>query len=187
MVLLVAGCSGPSQNRTAAGPSDGGAFSTGDEGGLTVEKADLNGDGRTDVLSYYREVTGADGKKIKILVRKTVDINGDNKADVNQFFDDQGELLKQELDLDYDKRVDKIVYYKKGKIEREELSSLYDGRFDVKKFYDDGVLVLKQVDTRHNGHFDEFQYFVGNTLARVGWDRDGDGKPEQFEENPATK
>ena len=55
----------------------------------------------------------------------------------------------------------------------------------MRKFYEDGALVVKQVDTVRNGSFDEFQYFAGGKLARVGWDRDGDGKPEVFEENPA--
>jgi antitoxin component YwqK of YwqJK toxin-antitoxin module len=90
------------------------------------------------------------------------------------------------MDLDFDGKIDMIRTWKKGKIEQEQASSRFDGQFDIRKFYEDGVLVLKQVDTKHTGHFDEFQYFQGNKLYRVGWDKDGDGKPETFEENPAA-
>ncbi len=155
--------------------------------GLLVEKADLDGNGQPDVWSYFRETVNKDGSKTRTLVKKTVDLNGDGRPDVTQYFDDAGDLVKEDLDLDFDGRVDVTRTYAKGKVASEDVSSRFDGMFDIRKFYEDGVLVLKQVDTRRTGRFDEYQYFVGNKLYRVGWDRDGDGKPEVFEENPAME
>lgn len=182
-VFLLAACGGGSASTRAADLAP--LMTVEVSGDQVVEKADLNGDGKPDVWNFYRETSEKDGKKTRTLVRKAVDINGDGRLDVTTWFDDNGEVVKEEMDLDYDGRADKIRYLKKGKVEREELSSRFDGQIDVKKFYEDGVLVVKQVDTRHVGQFDEFQYFVGNKLSRIGWDRDGDGKPEVFEENPA--
>ncbi len=154
--------------------------------GRVAERSDINGDGRVDVFLLADEVMGPDNKLRKVPVRKEVDLNADGKVDLTQYFD-EGVVAREELDLDFDGRVDKVARYKDERVESEELSSLFDGRFDVRRYYENGVLVLKQVDTRRNGLFDEFQYFVGNKLARIGWDRDGDGKPELFEENPGVE
>lgn len=153
--------------------------------GTVQEATDLDGNGQPDVWTSYREVKSGKDKVTKVLIRKATDLNGDGRVDVQTLFDDRGDALKEDLDLDFDGRADKVRWYKKGAIDREELCTRFDGRVDVRKYYEDGVLVVKQVDTTRSGRFDEFQYFAGGKLARVGWDRDGDGKPEIFEENPA--
>lgn len=148
--------------------------------GFLVEKADLDGDGSPDVWNYYRE--GAGGK---VLQKKAIDLNGDGRPDAVQVFDESGVLVREELDLDFDSRIDKVRFYENGKLIREEIASHFDGRVDIKKFYENGALVLKIVDSNRDGVFEEYQYFVGGKLERIGWDRDGDGKPEVFETNPA--
>jgi hypothetical protein len=183
-VAALAACSGPgASGPVGTGGVESGMLTTQAAGdGTVLQKADLDGDGSPDVWAYYREKDGR-----KVLVRKSVDLNSDGKPDLTQYYDDAGELQREEIDLDFDLRVDLIRRYEKGKIAAEDVSSRFDGKFDVKKYYDAGVLVLKQVDSRRNGQFDEFQYFVGSKLSRIGWDRDGDGKPEVFEENPAME
>lgn len=153
--------------------------------GTVEQTTDLDGDGQVDVWTSFREVKAGKDQVRRLMVRKAVDLNRDGRVDIQMAYDDQGDLVREELDLDFDGRADVVRHYRKGKPEREDVASRFDGRIDIRKFYEDGVLVVKQVDTARNGHFDEFQYFVGNKLARVGWDRDGDGKPEVFEENPA--
>jgi len=153
--------------------------------GTVLQTADLDGDGQVDVWTSFREQKTGKDQVRRVLVHKAVDLNRDGRVDIQMVYDDQGELVREEMDLDFDGRADLVRHYRKGKLEREDVASRFDGRIDIRKFYEDGVLVVKQVDTARNGHFDEFQYFVGNKMARVGWDRDGDGKPEVFEENPA--
>jgi hypothetical protein len=153
--------------------------------GTMQEVADLDGNGQPDVWTAFREVrTGKDNTQ-RVLIRKAADLNGDGRVDVQTAYDDRGDPLRQDLDLDFDGRGDKVRWYKRGAVEREDICSRFDGHIDVRKFYEDGALVVKQVDTTRTGRFDEFQYFVGGKLSRIGWDRDGDGKPELFEENPA--
>jgi len=191
LLALASGCGGASKSLAGGGngpsPNNMGAAQEKTPDGLISEKSDLNGDGKIDVVVFSTEVKEKGNKILKIPVRKEIDLNGDGRVDVTQYFDERGDITKEELDLDFDGRVDKIVKYQKGKIESEELSSLFDGKFDVRRYFEDGVLVLKQIDTKRTGIFDEFQYYLGNKLARIGWDRDGDGKPEIFEENPAVE
>jgi hypothetical protein len=160
-------------------------MTTTNEEGLVVEKASLAGTGKIDVWTYFRVVEEKNGAKARVLVRKTIDLNADGKPDVSQFYDDRGTLVKEQTDHDFDGRADTVKLFKNGKIDSEEASSLFDGKFDIRKYFEDGVLVVKQVDTRRVGAFDEFQYYKGSKLYRIGWDRDGDGKPEVFDENPA--
>jgi len=186
-VLLIAaaclaGCGGARTKVVSMAPSQGGTLTVAQAGeGVVVEKADLDGDGRVDVWTYIKE--GPSKQKL----RRTVDLNSDGKPDLTEFYGDDGSVVRSEVDVDFDGRVDIKRTYRNGKIESEELASRFDGIFDVRKYYEDGQLVLKQVDTKHSGKFDEFQYFVGNKLYRVGFDHDGDGKPEVFEENPAVE
>ncbi len=185
MTTILGGCSGPSQSvQSRDTPPVLTTERTAE--GLTVRQSDLDGDGRADVFSYYRETPGRQGSTELLLVRKTLDFNQDGKPDVTQEYDAKGRLARESLDMDFDGRVDAVREYEEGQVVREELSYRFDGRFDVRKFYEKGVLVLKTVDTRRSGTFDEFQYFVGGQLTRIGWDRDGDGKPEAFEESPAA-
>lgn len=156
------------------------------EAGVMVEETDTDQDGKTDIWTFYQEVIEKD-KSTKKLLRKSIDLNGDGKVDITKFYDEKGQVIKEEVDQDFDSKVDRVTHYKNEKIQWEEISSQFDGIFDVRKYYEEGALVLKQVSTRRNGVFDEYQYFVGNRLSRVGWDVDGDGKPDRFEDNPEVK
>lgn len=184
VLLLAMGCShakpsiiedefkGPSVITDTVGPK-----------GLSVDKADLNGDGKPDAFIYYK----VDPKtKVRTMVREAFDLNNDGKIDVTKYFDAKGNMIKDEIDQDFDGKIDRIVYYKKNKVYMVLLSSGFDGKFDVKEFFDKGQLVLIKRSTKKNGIFDEFQYFVNHRLVRIGWDKDGDGQPEVFEDNPTV-
>lgn len=185
MALSVACSSSTSATRGPGESAHAPLLSTAVEDGLVVEKASLAGTGKIDVWSYFRVTEDKDGGRGKVIVRKTIDLNSDGKPDVSQFYDDRGTLVKEQIDHDFDGRADTVKVFKNGKIDSEEASSLFDGKFDIRKYYEDGVLVVKQVDSRRVGAFDEFQYYKGSKLYRIGWDKDGDGKPEVFDENPA--
>jgi hypothetical protein len=181
VILFLAACGGSATQYLATAP----VLTTRGPDGTVMETTDLNGDGKADIWTSFREVEVRKDVKQKVLIRRAADLNGDGRVDMVTTFDEKGDVAREDLDLDFDSRADEVRYYKKGKIEREDLATQFDGKFDVRKFFEDGALVVKQVDTTRNGRFDEFQYFTGGKLARVGWDRDGDGKPELFEENPA--
>ena len=193
-MLLVAGCSHQKefvvQPVAAAGP----ALTTKKSGkNMKVVKADLDGDGKADVYVYYK----IDPKtKQEDKVREEADLNGDGRLDLWRWFDKKGRILKDEYDLDFDGKVDERVVYKDGHPYMVELSTQYDGKFDVKEFFamlEDPQthqkrlqMVLLKRSSKRNGIFDEFHYFVDGRLIRIGWDRDGDGRPEVFEDNPSV-
>jgi len=149
--------------------------------GMSIDKADLDGDGKPDAYIYYK----VDPKtKRKTLVKKEFDLNNDGKIDITKYFDAKGNQIKDEVDQDFDGKVDHIVVYKKNKVYMVLLSLTFDGKFDEKEFFDKGKLMLIKRSTKKNGIFDEFQYFVHGRLIRIGWDKDGNGQPEVFEDNP---
>ena len=149
-----------------------------------VDKADMDGDGKTDAYIYYKKdpKTGE-----KVMVREEVDLNADGKIDLKKYYDKKGNSTQDDVDLDFDGVVDRKVIYKNGKVYMVKLSSGFDGKFDIKEFFDKGKLVLIKRSTKKNNLFDEFQYYVDNRLVRIGWDRDGDGQPEVFEDNPTVQ
>ena len=126
--------------------------------GLLQQDIDLDGDGAVEIQNYYRERSDAP----RLLVRKELDLNRDKKVDVVSYFDGDGAL------------------------EREEMDSDYDGRFDWTDHYQKGVRVMSEYDTDYDGRPNVFKYYIkgddGNVhLDRKERDEDGDGKIDVWE------
>jgi hypothetical protein len=85
-----------------------------------------------------------------------------------------------ELDRNADGKVDYRVYYDgNGRVSREELDFNYDGRMDTFYYYVGGVLQREEVDTDNNGRIDLWVYLLeGTFVQRYERDIDGDGKPD---------
>ncbi|HTP57496.1 MAG TPA: hypothetical protein VMM82_01175 [Spirochaetia bacterium] len=85
-----------------------------------------------------------------------------------------------ELDRNGDGVVDYRVYYDaRGKVAREELDFNFDGKMDTFYYYKDGVLQREELDTRFNGQIDIWVYLLeGTYVQRYERDLDGDGKPD---------
>jgi len=141
-------------------------------GGLIEQQIDLNKDERPDVFNFYR----ARKETTRLLVRKEVDLNWDGKIDVRTWFTDSGEIEKEEMDGDFDSRVDWIDHYKGGRRVMSEIDSDYDGAMDLFKYYENGKLRRKERDSKGDGRIDFWEYLdeQGNVL-RTGRDVDGDG------------
>ncbi|MFT5431026.1 MAG: hypothetical protein ACI9OJ_001705 [Myxococcota bacterium] len=153
--------------------------------GTLVERLDLNGDGTPNLWRIYTVEVRDDGQPgKKVLIRKDIDMNRDGRLDVRQHIGADERIEREEMDLDYDGRVDAVVYYKDGKVMKRELDLTLDGRPDVVKIYENGELITKERDTDDNGTFDVWEYYQGGKLVRIGRDRDGDGKPELFDDAP---
>lgn len=84
-----------------------------------VKKFDLNKDKRADLWKVYKYKNTTDGKRVLELVRIEIDLNGDGKIDVRRFYKDNNKT-REEFDLDF------------------------DGRFDVMHFYDDNGNLYKK-------------------------------------------
>lgn len=74
-----------------------------------VKKFDLNKDKRADLWKIYKHKT-TNGKRNLELVRVEIDLNGDGKIDVRRFYKDNNKI-REEFDLDFDGRFDVIHFY----------------------------------------------------------------------------
>ncbi|MBX2801597.1 MAG: hypothetical protein KTR31_28225 [Myxococcales bacterium] len=149
--------------------------------GLVEQEVDLDADGTTDILNYYRPRADAP----RLLVRKELDLNHDGKYDVITFFDDDGNLSREEMDSDYDGRFDWTDHYKRGVRVMSEYDTDYDGVPNMFKYYiqdDDGAVYLdrKERDEDGDGKIDVWERFSKDgEVIRTGRDTDGDGKVDE--------
>lgn len=147
-----------------------------------AQPADVDGDGRPEVVKYYQDVDDPErpGQKKSALMRQDIDLNWDGRLDVCRYFSAAGVVVREELDLDYDARVDDVRWYEEGTIVRSERDRNNDGRADVIRRYKAGKLTQKEVDTNEDGQPDRWEYFDGDRLERVGVDMDHDGKVDRW-------
>ena len=141
--------------------------------GLVEQLVDVNGDGERDVLNFCRERS----ETTRLLVRKEVDLNWDGKIDVRTWFDDDGNIEKEEMDGDFDGRPDWVDHYNGGQRVMSEIDTDYNGTPDLFKYYEKGVVRKKERATNNDGRPDFWEYLdeKGNVL-RTAADTDGDGE-----------
>ncbi|MFP2925415.1 hypothetical protein ACLESO_09380 [Pyxidicoccus sp. 3LG] len=149
-----------------------------------VTTQDVNGDGKPDVWTYTVMVRGPDGQEREVKVRQELDLNWDGRVDLTRYFDDSGEQARETLDLDYDGRVDATYFFEKGINTRRERDVNGDGRADSFTFYEQGALVRKERDTNADGKVDYWEYWEGGQVDRIGEDLDGDGTVDKWTRNP---
>lgn len=172
--LLLVACGPKSSDETNAAEDVAGTLSerTTDDG-LLEQQIDLNGDGAADVFNYYQG-DGAEGARL--LIRKEVDLNWDSRVDVRSWFDLSGQLEKEEMDGDFDGRVDWVDHYQGGKRVLSKVDTDYDGIFDLYKIFEGGKVRRKERDTNGDGNIDFWEYLdEGGRVVKTGQDIDGDG------------
>ncbi len=197
----VAGCGSSNEAQRAQG-GGGGSSTVSDEprggselqqdGSSAIERVDINGDQKPDVFKFYRVVSGEGENAKKVLTRKEMDVNFDQRIDIVQYFTGEASaetLVREEMDLDFDGRVDETRHYKDGYKHLVELDLGFDGRTDTWRYYqltktDDGRNVLRLVekrrDTNGDGAVDTWEYFAGGQLQKIGVDTNNDGAPDRF-------
>jgi hypothetical protein len=112
----------------------------------------------------------------------TSDINKDGNPDAWSYVTN-GYVEKQEIDMNYDGKVDAIYLYDgAGKVVEEVLDTDYDGRMDNWREYEDGNLVLDQVDSNRDGKIDVWVYVDRGKIYKTEKDTTGDGKPDTVNE-----
>jgi hypothetical protein len=152
--------------------------------GKRVVTLDLNQDKQPDVWKIYAAKTEG-GSKVEVLTCKEQDLNYDGRKDIWIYYDDTGNRQMEEMDLDFDGKVDLITIRRGGKVVRQELDTNYDGKPDIWKHFVDEVLERVERDSNYDGRVDYWEYYEGGQLDRVGYDKDGDGKPEELDRAPA--
>jgi hypothetical protein len=179
--LLASACGGTKartgEPRSAPAESASRPMPGGQEGATrNIRSADLDNDGRPEVIKYYKMVTDPKtGEQKSALVRQDIDVNWDGRIDIWRYFGENGLVEKEEWDTDFDGKVDEIRYFEEGVLVRSERDRNNDGRFDVVRHYRAGKLERKESDTNGDGRVDRWEYFNDNVLERIGIDKDHDG------------
>ncbi len=191
-LVLLAGCpSGGQGTEQTQGPASPAAAkedrSRCNASGKRLVTLDLNQDKQPDVWKIYATKTEG-GSKVDLLTCKEQDLNYDGRKDIWIYYDDQGNRQMEEMDLDFDGKIDLITIRRGGKVIRQELDTNYDGKTDIWKYYtDEEVLERVERDSNGDGKVDYWEYYEGGQLDRIGYDKDGDGKPEEFDRAPAAQ
>ena len=150
---------------------------------LVVKRFDLNKDGNPDIINVFKKVpnekTGETPARIYL---KIMDLNHDSRFDLWRFFDiDSGAVLKEELDLDFDGKIDRTDYYINGVVRRSEFDFQFDEKTDIVKSFDEkGAIVLIESDQNGDGKVDYWEFYKNGVLERMEKDMDNDGKSDVF-------
>lgn len=153
-------------------------------GDTTIERYDLNGDGRPDLFKTYvlRGPPGEPEKRTQLLARQDLDLDFDGTVDVRRHFNETGNVVREEMDLDFDGAFDAVDFYSDGVLFRRDLAFNFDGKPSVVKYYNQNKLARKERDTTGDGRLDTFEFYENGKLIRIGVDKDGDEKPDIYTE-----
>jgi hypothetical protein len=190
-IALAAGCGG-AQGKTGGNAGIGTAVE-----GANLERIDSNKRCETganrEVLVDLNQDEKADVRKIyaksgdtELIVCREADLNFDRKLDIFVYFDDDGRIKRDELDLDYDGVIDIISLYAEGRVVKQELDTNSNGVVDRVRFMENGVPARVEGDTDSNGQIDYWEYYEGGKLIRVGMDTDGDGRADTWNRDEAV-
>lgn len=143
-----------------------------------VDTYDLNEDGDAD--QWVIQSTSGE------LIRNERDMNFDGKVDLWQYPGSDGEIVEEEMDLDLDGTVDLVAYYKDGTVRRKKIAVSFKEDFSIVKIYnEEGQLLRVERDEDEDDRTDVWEYYddQGNR-ERIGWDENGDGVPDTFDDLP---
>jgi len=183
-IVAMVACGGKRSNSTSDAYTSKVSEAMNDTTGLVEQSVDLDANGTVEIKNFFRERAEA----ARLLVRKELDMNRDGRFDVISFFDDDGELTREEMDSDYDGAFDWTDHYQDGVRVMSEYDTDADGAPNVFKYYvrnDDGVVVLdrKERDEDGDGKIDVWERFNdAGEVIRTGRDTDGDGRMDVREE-----
>jgi hypothetical protein len=142
-----------------------------------VAAFDVSHHGRPDLWKYSIVV----GEGQERVIRKERDLNGDGRVDFWEAFDEEGNLVKQAYDLDFDGKPDLVITYEKGQLVKKEFAPGFDGMAQTFAYYENGKLVRKERASKNDGKIDTWEYWENGQLDRIGMDLEGDGQVTRWE------
>jgi hypothetical protein len=168
LFAITAACTGAEQAKTTKPTLTS-------RGPVTIQKFDLNGDGKPDAWRHYKQIKGE-----RVLTMKRFDFNFDGRIDLKRHYTDEGQVDYDEMDMDFDGRTDLVSRYENNKLVRKELNTRGDEKPEVFKEYKDGELYYMEGDKDGDGKLDMWSYFKKGKMVREGYDRNGDGQPDDW-------
>jgi hypothetical protein len=141
--------------------------------------------GPGSVMPNVRRVFAVVGQGIdrqRVLVCREIDTNFDGVKDVIRKYNDKGESLFEEADVNFDGKTDTWLTFAKGRIAEEKLDRDYNGNPDEWKYYSAGRLSRAKRDTNKDGKPDTWEmYGSDGRLERMGVDVDGDERVDRWD------
>jgi hypothetical protein len=155
-----------------------------DPKGKKVTLYDLNHDGKPDVWKLTQE-RNEHGTTVDALTCKEVDLNHDGKKDYVAQYDENGNLILEEYDFDFDGHFDARIHFDKktGKKFAVERMSTFGDTPDVwERYGPDDKLETVRRDRNGDGKPDYFEQYLAGQLDKILYDDDYDGKIDRKEE-----
>ena len=110
------------------------------------------------------------------------DSNGDGKIDTVSYMDG-ARVVKIEIDMDQDGKVDRWEYYGPDqKLEKVGISRVGDGKEDAWSYADAaGAIIRLDISTQRDGKVTRIEHYQQTKLVAAEEDVDGDGKLDKWE------
>ncbi|MBQ3367454.1 hypothetical protein IJG44_00985 [bacterium] len=145
-----------------------------------IKQYDINKDKKPDILNVFKKVPNEKGGNDLLISVKMMDLNHDSRIDVWRYFNEEtGAVVKEELDLDFDNKVDRIDYFIGGLVVRSEFDFQFDEKADIIKSYDElGQIIAVESDQNGDGVIDYWEYYKNGVIEKIEKDTDKDGKPD---------
>ena len=130
--VSVWGCSGNKEKVVAAGEIDRLNFIEAydnarfDNSDLKKQVYDMNGDMHVDLWKFYtiKKMAKDETKLEYVLTRKELDLNFDGRIDRIMYYNTKENLIREEIDTNFDGTIDRIHYYDDGIIVKTEFYQL---------------------------------------------------------------
>lgn len=147
---------------------------------------DTDGDGRADVQKAFRPAEEPEGApqgaepKPGRLVRKELDLNHDGRMDMWRYYDANGEQFMDAYDFDFDGHVDQVNFYEHGAVVQKAKDLDGDGVSDSWTYLENGKVVRKERDANGDGKVDYWEFWEDGAVVRIGIDLDADGDVDRW-------
>jgi hypothetical protein len=155
-----------------------------DTKGKEVTTFDLNQDGKPDAWLLTEE-KDLKGTKVKVKTCKQVDLNYDGKKDYIVQYDDEGNIVLEIYDLDFDGKFDARFHYDKKTHKRYLVERVtgFGNQVDQWEKYDaDEKLESIRRDRNHDGKPDYWEQYRAGVLEKIMYDDDYDGIVDRKDE-----
>lgn len=141
---------------------------------------------RSNVRRVFKTFGEGDARH-KTLVCREIDTNLDGIKDVVRTFNQKGEAIHEEVDRNYDGRIDLWINFVDGRLAQEDVDTNNDGKADVWKFYVNGQLQRIRRDRNFDGKADIWEIYARGRLERVGLDDSYDGHVDRWDRDEQLK
>ena len=153
--------------------------------GYEVTEYDTSGDNTPDVRKLFQTMGEGSVARL-VLVCREADLNGDGRKDIVRLYTEEGRPQREEVDRDFDGRIDEITHFTNGRVSLQEIDTSGNGMIDTKIFYENGEPKRAERDmanrsTAAKWQADRWEYYAEGRTVRIGTDIDGDGKVDRWD------